>query len=443
MKPRLLSTLDRRQFLRLAGQASLLWVAGLGGCAKPSRSGSVGSDVDYYTCTMHPFVRLHDAQARCPVCGMNLVPVLKKDAASTDASPASGAGQPGAAGRREFTVPAERQQQIGVTYATVSLRPLRREVRAVGVVTPDKARQWQFVARVDGYVQTLHVTSPGELVEKDQPLLTLYSPDLLTAERELLALLRMRDDARSGAARQDAQDLIDSSQRRLAQWNVTTAQIADLERTRRAGQFVTLLSPFRGVVEAVPVEQGSNVKVGDHLVDVADLSQVWVWADVYQNELPMFRLGQTATVTTAAEPGQQFEGIIQLIDPFLNEAQRTARVRIDIPNPDFKLRPAMYVTATLSADSDRQALTIPVGAVMPTGARNLVFIDQGQGRLEPRAVTLGDKYGDFYEIKDGLAEGERVVASANFLIDAEAKVQGALKSFAGPVTAAGGTEARP
>ena len=213
----------------------------------------------------------------------------------------------------------------------------------------------------------------------------------------------MRDDARSAEARRTAQQLIDSSKRRLAQWNVTPAQITDLERTASPGEFLTLLSPFRGIVEAVPVDQGRNVRMGDHLVDVADLSSVWVWADVYENELSSFRLGQKVKLTTAAYPGQEFEGTISLINPFLDAAQRTGKVRIDIPNPDFRLRPAMYVSAVLTAGGSREALTIPVGAVMPTGTRNIVFVDKTEGRLEPRAVSLGEKYGDRYEVKDGLS----------------------------------------
>jgi RND family efflux transporter MFP subunit len=388
---------------------------------------------------MHPFVHLHDPKGHCPICGMNLVPVFKRDAASTH----SAVSQDVPPGPPEFTVPVERQQQIGVTYATVTRERLSREVRAVGVVVPDRTRHWEFVARVDGYVQTLHVTSPGELVEKDQPLLTLYSPDLLTAERELVELLRMRDGARSSEARRTAQELIDSAQRRLVQWNVTPAQIGALERTRQPGEYLTLLSPFQGIVEAVPVDQGRNVKVGDHLVDVADLSNVWVWADVYENELSLFRLGQKVALTTTAYPGRKFEGKIALINPFLDEVQRTAKIRIDIPNADFRLRPGMYVNAILGTGVEREALTIPVSAVMPTGTRNLVFVDKTQGRLEPRAVLLGEKYGDRYAVKEGLTEGERVVASANFLIDAEANVQGALKSFDEPPTADARPEALP
>ena len=434
--------LNRRRFLALGGSVAVCLLTGLAGCSKPSQpvldAGSGSGSVDYYTCTMHPSVHLHDPKDKCPICGMNLVPVAKRGEAVADDS----ASRHDQETSHEFTVPVERQQQIGVTYAAVTREALSREVRAVGVVTPDKARHWEFVARVDGYVQTLHVTSPGELVEKDQPLLTLYSPDLLTAERELVELLKMRDEARSAEARRTAQGLIDSAKRRLAQWNVTPAQIAEVERTRRANEFLTLLSPFRGIVEAVPVDQGRNVRTGDHLVDVADLSGVWVWADVYENELSSFRVGQKVKLTTAAYPGQDFEGTISLINPFLNEAQRTAKVRVDIPNPDFRLRPAMYVNAVLATGGSREALTIPVGAVMPTGTRSLVFVDKSQGRLEPRVVQLGEKYGDRYEVKAGLSEGERVVSSANFLIDAEAKVQGALKSFEEPAATSTRQEAK-
>jgi Cu(I)/Ag(I) efflux system membrane fusion protein len=301
-------------------------------------------------------------------------------------------------------------------------------IRSVGMIVPDKGRNWQFVSRVDGYVQKLNVTSPGEIVEKDAPLLAIYSPDLLTSEREFVQLLRMRDEAKTKDARETPQQLIESARRRLQLWNVTEEQIAELEKTRRPTDTVILLSPFRGVVQSVPVDQGKSVKVGDMLVEVADLSLVWVWAEFYENELSMLQIGQKIAVTAKSYPGQNFDGTISLIDPFLDETKRTAKARIDIPNPDFKLRPGMYVNAELAMDMG-DALTVPVSAIMPTGERNVVFVDKGEGKLEPRIVQLGSKYGDSYEVQSGLREGERVVSSANFLIDAESKVQGALKDF--------------
>jgi len=222
--------------------------------------------------------------------------------------------------------------------------------------------------------------------------------------------------------------LIESAKQRLRLWNVTEGQIAELERTRKAQENLTLLSPFRGTVQSVPAEQGKAVKVGDMLVEVADRSLVWVWAESYENELPMLKVGQNIDITSNSYPGEKFQGTISVINPFLDPTKRTAKVRIDIPKPDFKLRPAMYVNAELGMEMG-QGLTIPASAVMPTGSRNIVFVDKGRGKLEPRIVQLGAKYGDSYEVQSGLKENERVIASANFLIDAESKVQGALKDF--------------
>jgi Cu(I)/Ag(I) efflux system membrane fusion protein len=441
-----MKTFTRNTALLIA-LVALLFTAG--SCSKKNAPGKP-SDVDYYTCTMHPSVHSKDP-GKCPICSMDLVPVMKKGGAEMQPSQTHGeqmkgvgetkgmAGMPGMPGMQEgemkggekpgeFVVPVERQQQIGVRYAKVERKPLGHTIRAVGLIVPDKARSWQFVSRVDGYVQKLDVTAPGELVEKDAPLLSIYSPDLLTSEREFVELLRMRDTAKSKDARETPQRLIESAKRRLALWNVTDQQIADLEKTRKAFETLTLLSPFRGVVQSVPVEQGKNVKVGDLLVEVADLSVVWLWAEFYENELSMLQVGQKVTITAKSYPGQNFDGTISLIDPFLNEVKRTAKVRIDIPNPDFKLRPGMYVNAELEMDMG-EALTVPVSAIMPTGTRSVVFVDKGEGKLEPRIVQLGTKYGDIYEVQGGLQENERVVASANFLIDAESKVQGALTGF--------------
>jgi Cu(I)/Ag(I) efflux system membrane fusion protein len=388
-------------------------------CSKPSKS-TKPPDVDYYTCTMHPSVHA-EAPGKCPICGMDLVPVMKKDSGSTS-SPT------GTTTAHEFVVPVERQQQIGVTYATVTRAPLHHTIRAVGTVEPNMQHHWAFVARVDGYVQELFVPSAGQLVEKDAPLMSIYSPDLLTTSRELVMLLRMRDEAKAKDARTTPERLISAAESRLRQWNVTDEQIAELERNRKPTEAFTLRSPFRGVVQEVPAHQGVNVKVGDHLIDIADLSVVWIWAEFYESELSMLQAGQQVTVTTKAFPNDRFEGRVAVINPFLEQAKRTAKVRIDIPNPDFKLRPGMYANVELGMDMG-EGLTVPASAVMPTGSREIAFVDKGGGKLEPRIVELGEQIGDHYEVKSGLAEGERVVASANFLIDAESKVQGALKEW--------------
>jgi len=414
----------RKFFNKIIPLMALLTLLGMASCSKAStqkkRDGEPkaeqpgGRKVKYYKSTM--MSGEVSAKPTKDSMGMDMVPVYEDQKSDTENQPT------------EFVVPVERQQQIGVRYAKVERKPLRHTIRAVGLIVPDRSRNWQFVSRVDGYVQKLNVTSPGEIVEKDAPLLSIYSPDLLTSEREFVELLRMRDEAKSKEARETPQRLIESAKRRLQLWNVTSEQVAELEKTRKASDTLTLLSPFRGVVQSVPVEQGKNVKMGDLLVEVADLSLVWMWAEFYENELSMLQVGQKLAITAKSYPGQNFDGTISLIDPFVDATKRTAKVRIDIPNADFKLRPGMYVNAELAMDMG-EALTVPVSAIMPTGERNVVFIDKGEGKLEPRIVQLGSKYGDIYEVQSGLQEGERVVASANFLIDAESKVQGALKEF--------------
>jgi len=407
----------RSTALLFIGLGLLLFTPACSKSSKPDKP----ANVDYYTCTMHPSVH-SEVPGKCPICGMDLVPVLKKQTSPTP-------NAEDAHGTAEIVVPVERQQQIGVTYATVERRPLTHTLRAVGTVDTDRQRDWAFVARVDGYVEKLFVTSAGQLVDKDAPLMSIYSPDLLTTARELVMLLQMRDDAKSKEARETPQRLIAAAESRLRQWNVTDEQIAELETKRDPGRATTLRSPFRGVVQQLPVQQGVNVKVGDRLIEIVDLSVVWVWAEFYESELSMLRTGQRVSVSTNAYPNERFDGQVALIDPFLDATKRTAKVRIDIPNPEFKVRPGMYANVELGMKMG-EGLTVPVGAIMPTGDRQIAFVDKGGGKIEPRLVQLGEKIGERYEVKNGLSEGERVIASANFLIDAESQVQGALKALA-------------
>ncbi len=410
------------------------------GCKRDNPE-STPSDVDYYTCTMHPSVR-SKVPGKCPICGMDLVPVKKTPAATNQIGAAEMTHMPGMPGAdasanpeaeqpSDFTVPTMRQQQIGVTFAKVENRHFHHTVRVLGTVAYDKQRQWDYVTRVDGYVEKLDVFSPGEVVEKGAPLLTIYSPELYTAQKEFIDALKTEDAATAKGETDvlnSAKQLVESGKERLRLWNIDENQIAELAKTRQAQETLGLSSPFKGVVQDLAVDQGRRVAVGDKVVSVVDLSVVWVWAQFYQDDLPMLKKGLSVTITTASCPGEKFNGRINLIDPFINDALRTARVRIDVDNPDLTLRPDMYVDAELSMDMG-EGLAAPVGAILPTGLHNIAFVDKGEGRLEPRFVQLGPECGDFYEVKSGLKENERVVASANFLIDAEAKIQGALKEW--------------
>jgi membrane fusion protein, copper/silver efflux system len=400
----------------------LLLMLMLVGCWKPGPAVSVRNDVDYYTCTMHPWVH-SKKPGTCPVCGMDLVPVYKNKPQSDQSTQSGASSKPMArAESNDFDVPLERQQQFGVTYAQAKRQRLVRTIRTVGLVAADKGRQWMYVSRTDGYVQKLYITSPGQLVEEGQDLLQVYSPDLATSEQELIKLLENRDH---GTPR-DGDQLIQSAKRRLRQWNLTDQQIEELEKNRISSEYLTLVSPFRGVVEDVPADQGARFSLGQKLISVADLSLVWVWAEFYQNEIPMIKLGQAVSITFGSD--QTITGVVAVVNPFVSQTQRTTKVRIDLPNPDLELRPGMYVNADLSVDLG-EGLTVPTNAVVPTGTRNIVFLDKGNGKLQPTIVRLGSQVGDDYQVLGGLKEGDRVVASANFLIDAESQVQGALQDF--------------
>ncbi len=408
----------------------LVAMIGISSCTKPATTTvAAAGDVDYYTCTMHPWVH-SKKPGTCPVCGMDLVPVYKSKPRSDQASQVERAGaMPSTVSNptarpesHDFDVPVERQQQYGVTYAQAKRQRLIRTVRTVGLVAADKGRQWMFVPRTDGYVQRLFITSPGQIVEEGQDLLQVYSPDLVTSEQEFIKLLESRD---RGATR-DIDQLIQSAKRRLRQWNLTAQQIDELEKSRIASEYLTLVSPFKGVVEDVPAEQGARFSMGQKLISVADLSLVWVWAEFYQNEIPLVKVGQTVSITFDSD--KSFTGVVAVVNPFISPAQRTTKIRIDLPNPDLQLRPGMYVNADLSVDLG-EGLTIPLNAVVPTGSRNIVFLDKGDGKLQPSIVQLGSQVGEAYQVLSGLKEGDRVVASANFLIDAESQVQGALQGF--------------
>jgi Cu(I)/Ag(I) efflux system membrane fusion protein len=404
----------------------LFFVVLLNACSKSGPTVSARNDIDYYTCTMHPWVH-SKKPGTCPVCGMDLVPVYKSKPQANQVGQTPGTNsksleQPES---HEFYVPIERQQQFGVTYAPAKWQRLVRTVRTAGLVAADKARQWMYVSRTDGYVQKLYITSPGQFVEKGQDLLQVYSPDLATSEQELVKLLDNRDHGAAGATH-DLDQMIQSAKRRLRQWNLTDQQIEELAKSRISSEYLTLVSPFKGVVEDVPADQGARFSMGQKLIGVADLSLVWVWAEFYQNEIPIVDVGQTVSISFGS--GESLTGVVMVVNPFVSQTERTTKIRIDLPNPDRQLRPGMYVNADLSVDLG-EGLTVPINAVVPTGNRNLVFLDKGNGKLQPRFVRLGSQVGDAYQVLSGLKVGDRVVASANFLIDAESQVQGALQGF--------------
>ncbi len=406
---------------RMACRVSLmLLMTVLVACSKPASSIPI-AEVDYWTCTMHPAVHA-EAAGKCPICGMDLVPVTRRTEETS---------KPG-----EFIVPIQRQQQIGVTYAEVRRRHMQFEIRSVGTLEADQAGIFECVSRVDGYIEELQVTSPGERVAVGQPLMTIYSADLRPPEQELINLLKVQVNGSVASASMGP--LIDAARRRLQVLNVGPAEISELERTGQPTDRLIIRSAFDGVVSEAPMRVGMSVKRGDKLATILNLSNLWLWASFYENEVGLLREGQPLLVTLPALPNQSFQGKIDVIGPTIDPVKRTALARIDIPNPDGLLWPGMYANVVAKIDAG-EGLTIPFDAILPTGARMLAFVDKGAGRLEPRFVQVGRLFVDltdpnqqrYYQVISGLQEGERVVSSANFLIDAEAQVQGAIRDFGG------------
>lgn len=327
---------------------------------------------------------------------------------------------------RAVLLSASEAERIGVTYATVEAGFLASAIRTVGQVTFDEARVKTISSKIDGWVEQLYVNSTGQYVGRGQALFTIYSPMLVATQDELLLARRLAADVSAGSeeAKRYADGLVAAARRRLLYWDVSPAEIAQIERTGVAKRSLTLRSPVSGYVIEKAVFGGQRVMAGDAIYKVADLSVVWVEGEVFERDLHAISLGQQASARFEALPGEERAGRVTYIYPTLNPETRTVRVRVALPNGNGHLKPGMYATLSLSAAGRvrRPSLSVPRGAVLSTGERNIVFVRRPDGRLEPRFVTLGAASEDRIEILGGLAVGERVVASATFLVDAESNL---------------------
>jgi Cu(I)/Ag(I) efflux system membrane fusion protein len=321
-------------------------------------------------------------------------------------------------------LPAVQQQLIGVRTTSVGYAPLGEEIRAVGTINHDERKLTQVNLRVAGWIQKVFVDAVGKPVRKGEPLLTLYSPDLLATQDEYLLALRSQAQLAGSPmldAKTGAEALVSSARERLKLWSFTDQQIAELERRGKAEPVVTVYSPSSGIVlkrEALP---GKYVDPGATLYELADLSTVWIYADVYESQIAGVKLNQPAVATFDAYPAETFRGKVQYIYPYLNETTRTVRVRLELPNPTLELKPGMYGNVLIQTDQ-QERLIIPKEAVLDTGVRQIVFLDQGKGVYLPTEVKLGRRSEDKAEVLAGLKEGDRVVTSANFLLDAQSKL---------------------
>ena len=344
--------------------------------------------------------------------------------AAHDHGAAASAGSPA----RPVTLSDADARRIGVTFAPVTLAALDREVRTVGQITLDETRVSAIAPKIDGWVERLYVNSTGQPVVMGQPLLTIYSPMLVSAQEELLLARRLQGEVASAesATTQRAADLVASARRRLAYWDIAPSEIADVERTGVVRKTLTLRAPAGGYVLEKNVLAGQKIMAGDALYRVADLSTVWVEGEVFEQDLASVRVGQTVRAELQALPGEHRTGRIAYVYPTLNPETRTVRVRVVLPNRDLALKPGMYATLRITAGARDPVLTVPRSAVLSTGERSIVFVRDANGALAPREVALGTSNDERVEIMRGVRAGETVVASATFLVDAESNLGTAL-----------------
>jgi RND family efflux transporter MFP subunit len=377
---------------------------------------------------------------------------LQKSAAPADASgqpamadmpsgkPHTDTAKPATTARGDVTIDPRRQQLIGVRTAPVKRESTQHALRTVGVVRYDETSLADVNLRLEGWIRDLYVDYTGQPIQKGQPLFTLYSPDLLATQQEYLLALKTRDQMQTSViadARERADQLVAAARQRLVLWNLPEEEIRALEEKRQPPEVVTFRSPVSGFVIEKTALQGMRVMAGQTLYKVANLSTVWVEADVYEQEMAVARVGQRATVTLDAYPGESFQGRAIYIYPFVEENTRTVKVRFQFANPRGRLKPGMYANVEIQSQ-DAMGLTVPANALLDSGADKVVFVAQGEGYFTPRPVKVGRNLGDRIEIVDGVKEGEQVATGATFFLDSESQLRAGLQNYETPAGAQGG-----
>lgn len=411
-----------------------------------------------YTCGMHPMI-ITDEPGQCPICGMDLTPVKATGAAAAakptgerkikywaaPMDPTYIRDEPGKSPMGMDLVPVYEDetatgtvisidpvtsQNMGVRISPVTRNDLTRTIRTVGTVTYDESRQFSINSKIDGWVERLYVNETGQFVKQGAKLLDIYSPQLVSAQEEfLLALNNKLSLSRSPfpSIAESADRLLDASRRRLALWDISSRQIDRLEKSGEVVKNLTLYAPYDGIVTMKMVKEGQFIKSGMEMLVLSDISQVWVYADIYEYEMPWVKVGQQGKIILPYVGSEPVESVISYIYPYVEPKTRTVKARFELKNPDFILKPDMYVNVRLESESVAGALTIPVEAVLHSGEKQTVFVALGDGKFEPRQVKTGlqGEAGNI-EIVQGLFEGEKVVTSAQFMLDSESKLREAI-----------------
>ncbi len=387
-----------------------------------------------YHCPMHPNF-ISDKPGDCPICGMKLVP--------SDEKPETGAHgdhpQPAemAHEKAEVSVPGyapvaitpEKQQLIGIRTEPARMIDLEQTIKTVGRVTADETRLHHIHSKFEGYIEHTFANFVGQYVKKGDPLFSIYSPELLATQKEFLLALKMRDESPGLEAQMvsSGTNLVESARQRLQLWDVSDGEITQIEKTRQPIKALMFYSPYSGFVTAKMASHGVKVSPNDALYDITDLSAVWIIADVYEDSLALVHEGQPAEVSLTYVPGRKLRGRVSYIFPMLDEKTRTAKIRLEFPNPGNLLKPEMYADVEIKGNFGK-GLVIPENAVISTGERMIVFVAMGQNQFVPREITIGLKVKGLYEVQEGLDAGDRVVIEANFMLDSESKLQAAISN---------------
>jgi Cu(I)/Ag(I) efflux system membrane fusion protein len=360
-------------------------------------------------------------------------PAPKKDSMGMDYIPVYEGEEPDDTGAVKIN-PAK-VQQLGVQIVPVGQRELTRTIRAVGTVQADERRLFVVTTKFEGWLEKLYVNTTGQPVRRGEPLIEVYAPELVVAEQEyLLAWRSLQRMANAGAEnRAAARQLTEASLQRLRNWDISDDQLKRLQRGGTVTRTLTLRAPAGGVVLEKMAVEGLRFMPGEPLYRIADLSSVWLIADVFEQDIGALRDGQEVKISVDAYPGTDFSGKVAFIYPTVSPETRTGKVRIVVPNPDGRLKTGMYASVAIdTVIADHPVVTVPDSAVIDSGTRQAVLVERGEGTFQPREVKLGAHADGFYEIREGLAAGERVVVSANFLIDAESNLRAAFKAFVPP-----------
>ncbi len=377
-----------------------------------------GKKIKYWAAPMDP-TYIRNEPGKSPM-GMDLVPVYEEE--GDEKEPAS-----------TIRIDPITIQNMGVRLERVKRKPLVKYIRAFGNITYDERRIYAVNTKFNGWIEKLYVDFIGETVKKGQPLFAIYSPELVTAQEEYLLSLHHNESLKESpydSIREGAQRLLKASRTRLEYWDLSEKQIKKIEDTGVVQKRLTIYSPASGVVIKKVAFQGHHVKAGEHLYEIADLSKVWVDVDIYEYELPWIKKGMTGEMELSYIPGKIFTGKVLYVYPFLTAKTRTARLRLEFPNPDYQLKPDMYANVTLRSAVSDNSLVIPQEAVIDSGVRKVVFVALGKGKFQPREVKLGLEGNDGeFQVMEGLKENEQIVTSAQFMLDSESRLREAIQKM--------------